>query len=75
MKGTFGLVIAAVVIVLGLFFLSSTGKKPPLIPQNAAHTGITTAEGCAACHAPGRSSPLREKHPPKEQCLVCHKKG
>ncbi len=75
MKGTFGLVLAAVVIVLGLFFLSSTGEKPPLIPQNAAHRDITTAEGCAACHAPGKPSPLGEKHPPKEQCLVCHRKG
>jgi hypothetical protein len=75
MKSSLGLMIAAVVIVLCLFILSSTGRKAPLIPQDAAHQGISSQEGCIACHAPGRSSPLNEKHPPKEQCLVCHAFG
>ncbi len=75
MKGTFGMIVVAVMVVVGLFLLSSMGRKPPLIPQNAAHRGITTQDGCAACHAPGGSFPLKANHPPKEQCLVCHRTG
>ncbi len=75
MKSFRSLVIVAVAVVLALFYLSSTGKKPPMIPSDAAHQGTTTQEGCTACHAPGKSSPLKEMHPPKEQCLVCHKTG
>ncbi len=73
MKNSIGLIVAALVIVLGLFFLSSTGKKPPMIPTDAAHRELTALEACTACHAPGKAAPLRENHPPKEQCLVCHK--
>jgi nitrate reductase cytochrome c-type subunit len=73
MKSAWPLIIAAGGIILLLFFLSSSGKKPPMIPSDSAHRGITTQEGCAACHAAGMSSPLKENHPPKEQCLICHK--
>jgi len=75
MKSSRSLIVAAAAVVLVLFFLSSSGKKPPLIPQDAAHQGITAEGVCADCHAPGKSSPLKENHPPKEQCLVCHKVG
>ncbi len=75
MKNSLGLIVAAVIIVLGLFILSSSGKKPPMIPSDAPHQGIATQESCIACHAPGKASPLKENHPPKEQCLVCHKTG
>ncbi len=73
MKSSRSLIIVTVAVVLALLYLSSTAKKPPVIPPNAAHKGITTQEGCTVCHAPGKSSPLKETHPPKEQCLVCHK--
>ncbi len=73
MKNTWTLVIAAVVIIAGLYFLSTSGKKPPLIPSDTVHSAVLTQEGCVACHAPGKQAPLKEGHPPKEQCLVCHK--
>lgn len=75
MKSTWTLVIAAVAIIAGLYFLSSSGKKAPLIPPDTLHREVLTQEGCAVCHAPGKRSPLNESHPPKEQCLVCHKAG
>ncbi len=75
MKNLLSLIVMAGAVVVVLLFLSSTGKKPPFIPRDAAHQGIAAPEGCMTCHAPGRASPLKEGHPPKEQCLVCHKAG
>lgn len=72
MKQTWSLVLAAAVVVLFLVYLSSTGKKPPLLPADAQHAGLATNEACAPCHGPGRASPLKEGHPPKEQCVICH---
>jgi len=73
MKNTWPLIIAAAVIIVVLIFLSSTGTKAPFIPADATHRAVTTQEACAACHAPGKQAPLKANHPPKEQCLICHK--
>jgi len=73
MKSTWSLIVAAGVIVAILFFVSSRGKKAPYIPADHIHQTVTTQEGCAVCHAPGKQSPLKDTHPPKEQCLTCHK--
>ena len=75
MKSTLWLVIVIAGIVAALFFISSGGKKVPAIPGDADHRVITTQEACLTCHAPGKKAPLRENHPPKEQCLICHKAG
>jgi len=73
MKNTVGFAVFVLVVLLLLFFLSSSKKVPP-IPSDALHSGITTDAGCATCHGPGKQAPLKPAHPPKEQCLVCHKK-
>jgi hypothetical protein len=73
MKKNWSLIAGALAVLLLLYFLSSSGKKPPIIPADAVHTGLATNESCAPCHAPGKQSPLKETHPPKEQCVVCHK--
>jgi hypothetical protein len=63
---------AAAVILLALFFLSSN-KKVPFIPADELHQNVTTNAACGECHAPGKRAPLKAAHPPKEQCLICHK--
>jgi hypothetical protein len=73
MKSIWPLIIAAAVLIVVLIFLSSVGKKAPFIPTDNIHDAITTQEGCIACHAPGKQAPLKANHPPKEQCLICHK--
>lgn len=73
MKNNLPLLIAAAAIIVILWYLSASGKKAPIVPSDAVHTAITTQEGCAACHAPGKSNPLSVTHPLKEQCLICHK--
>jgi cbb3-type cytochrome oxidase cytochrome c subunit len=75
MKSTWSLIVAAGAIVAVLFFVSSRGKKAPYIPVDQIHHTVTIQEGCTACHAPGKQSPLKDTHPPKEQCFTCHKTG
>lgn len=67
------LFIAAAVAILLLLLVLSRGKKAPSIPADDSHRVVTTNEACAECHAPGKRAPLKETHPPKEQCLICHK--
>ncbi len=75
MKSTWSLLLIAGAIVGVLFFLSTTGKQPPAIPDDAAHRTVAAQEECLRCHAPGMQAPLKAAHPPKEQCLICHKTG
>lgn len=42
--------------------------------MNAGGERAEVEKGCIPCHSP-RSRPLPPKHPPKEQCLLCHKLG
>lgn len=72
MKNNLIFIFLAVVILAGLFYLSS-GEKAPFIPADTKHQTITTEAACLECHAPGKQAPLKPSHPPKEQCLVCHK--
>jgi hypothetical protein len=65
-------IVAAAAVLLVLFFLSSRNKVP-FIPADDLHKSVTTNEACEECHALGKRAPLKESHPPKEQCLVCHK--
>jgi len=62
-----------IAVVAVLYFLSMTAKKPPVMPRDDVHISAKTKEDCKACHGPGKVSPLREVHPPKDQCPMCHK--
>lgn len=63
-----------VVVGVGLYVLSvTTGRHPPEIPPDMKHISAKTNAECMVCHAQGKESPLKVGHPPKEQCLECHK--
>jgi hypothetical protein len=62
-----------VALVLGFFF-AITGKRAAYIPADDAHRGLTAQEACLTCHAPGMEAPLKKDHPPKVECLKCHKR-
>jgi len=59
-------------LLVGGLWLMSAKKFAPL-PGDAVHAGLTDDLSCLPCHSPDGESPLGEKHPPKEQCLTCHK--
>jgi len=66
--------VAAAAVLLMLYVLSSS-KKAPAVPDDDLHRNAGTNAAGGECHAPGKRTPLKETHPPKEQCLICHKAG
>ena len=75
--------IAAVVLVLAVLIISTTREKAKRVPADDKHrpfyeamekggNRIEVEEGCITCHN-SQAIPLPKKHPPKEQCLICHK--
>ena len=73
MKNNRSLIAAALFLLSFLFYLSSRNAVPP-IPADALHNGAVTNDSCNPCHGPGMQAPLKPGHPPKEQCLTCHKR-
>jgi len=71
MKNTLGFVIFSLA-VLGLLFSLSAEKYPPL-PRDEVHATMTDTAVCFACHGPGKNFPQKPSHPPKFECLKCHK--
>lgn len=74
---------AVIAAVLGTLYLSTGGAKTKHVPYDDRHIKFynvmlnggdraTTEKGCAACHGLP-TAPLPRSHPPKEQCLLCHK--
>ena len=59
-----------ILFILFLYFF--TGGKAPVVPSDTLHI-ITTNVACMECHAPGKQTPLKAAHTPKDQCLDCHK--
>jgi len=59
--------------IIAVLFIISSRQRVPLIPADSLHKNITSNEVCTECHGPGKQAPLKANHPPKEQCLLCHK--
>ncbi len=59
--------------ILAVLFFVSSQQRVPSIPYDAMHQNITSNAVCADCHRPGGKAPLKANHPPKDQCLLCHK--
>jgi mono/diheme cytochrome c family protein len=68
--------------LLLLLAFNSLRARPVAMPDSTPHRPFAAAlargeqreaveKGCVACHSPA-SRPLSAKHPPKEQCLICH---
>jgi len=72
MKNNIGIIVLALALLAFLFFLSSR-QKAPFLPANETHNHALSNSACLTCHGPGKQSPLKPSHPPKEQCLLCHK--
>jgi hypothetical protein len=76
-------IIAPVVVLLAVLITSIGREKAKAVPADDKHRpfyeamerGADRAEEerrCITCHNP-QAVPLPKKHPPKEQCLICHK--
>ncbi len=79
------LFIALIGTVLAVLLVNTGGEKPRKVPPDEKHRPLLDAfargkereeveKKCVACHN-SRAYPLPKNHPPKEQCLICHKAG
>lgn len=68
--------------ILTVLLLSTAREKPKKMPADERHRPfaealakgddrMTVEKGCVVCHDL-KAIPLPAKHPPKEQCLICH---
>lgn len=65
--------IAAALGVLGLLYAIS-GERSNRIPEDRTHMIEAGPEACLQCHGPGMIHPRSAKHPPKDDCMKCHKR-
>jgi len=74
--------IAAIALLLGVLAIGTGKGKGKSIPLDERHrpsyqalqSGRSRADVelvCTTCHS-ASSLPLPKRHPPKEQCLICH---
>ena len=72
-----------VLVIVAIIVVSTTREKVREVPADDRHRPFYEAlekgagraaveRGCLTCHNP-RTNPLPEKHPPKEECLICHR--
>lgn len=73
MKNTVSFVGFSLVVVLFLVYLSTARSSVPAVPDDFFHRGVMNNNACTTCHTPGMQAPLKKSHPPKEECLMCHK--
>jgi hypothetical protein len=59
-----------VVVTLALL---SGARKSRYVPRDEHHPRPLVVATCRDCHAPGKMAPQPAKHPPKDQCLLCHR--
>ncbi len=73
---------AAAAVIIVLIMVTGREKAKP-VPVDQKHRPfyeamekggdrIEVERGCIRCHN-SQAIPLPKKHPPKEQCLICHK--
>jgi hypothetical protein len=64
--------IAFVIVVVG-FLYAISGERAHRIPEDEMHMVIDRNEVCMGCHGPGKISERKPAHPPKDDCIKCHK--
>jgi len=74
---------AAIGVVIAVLIMITGHEKTKRVPADDKHRvfyetmkksgdRIGVEKGCITCHN-SQAIPLPTKHPPKEQCLICHK--
>jgi hypothetical protein len=73
-KKTVLLLVAAGRLVAALTLVSRR-TRPFALPADPAHRDLSGNPGCAPCHAEGAAHPVGPRHPPKDDCLLCHRRS
>ena len=60
-------------LMVGTLALLSGSRKSRYVPLDEHHPRPLAVARGRECHAPGKMAPQSAKHPPKEQCMLCHR--
>ncbi len=82
MRRDLSAIVAAAVVIVMLIMITAR-EKAKSVPADDKHRAFYEAvekggdrveveRACITCHN-SQAIPLPKKHPPKEQCLICHK--
>jgi hypothetical protein len=73
MKSTLIFLVFVVAVLALLSVISGKRVPPSFIPQDSSHIILGDPKVCLDCHGPDKEAPLKKSHPPKRECLKCHK--
>jgi cytochrome c553 len=73
MKGTLVFLVFVLAVLAFLSLISGRRVPPPFIPQDSQHIALRDPGACLECHGPDKGAPLKKSHPPKRECMKCHK--
>jgi cytochrome c553 len=60
-------------LMVGTLTFLAAERKTRYVPEDEHHPRPLAVALCRDCHAPGKMSPQLAKHPPKDQCMLCHR--
>jgi len=73
MKSTLIFLIFVVAVLALLSVISGRRIPPPPIPLDSNHIALNDVKVCLDCHGAEKKAPMKKTHPPKKECLKCHK--
>lgn len=65
--------ILGALLVIGALAWLAGERKARYVPVDDNHPRPLAVALCRDCHAPGKAAPQSAKHPPKDQCMLCHR--
>ena len=60
-------------LMVGTLAFLAADRPTRYVPEDENHPRPLVLSACRDCHAPGKIAPQSAKHPPKEQCMLCHR--
>ena len=60
-------------LMVGTLTFLAAERKTRYVPEDENHPRPLAVTLCRDCHGGGKMSPQLAKHPPKDQCMLCHR--
>lgn len=61
-----------ILVVVGVLYAIS-GERAFRIPDDEYHRVVDNNEVCMGCHGHDKQYARKSNHPPKDNCIYCHK--
>ena len=60
-------------LMVGTLSLLAGQREKRYVPEDEHHPRPLVVTTCLECHSPDGMAPQPATHPPKEQCMLCHR--